>query len=189
MGWTFYNSNYFTKSGAVDRKKECDLLITAENDKRKQTVLKSKMVGSTYYAAVEDFRKETNERKVFAIVILTSSDKANGYNFGYKDLDEFMGPRESKCPNSILDLLSPTDHEWALAWREKCRKFNSVKPLSALPIGTMIQYTRGDGEIRRLIKCSPNYQFKRPFWYCPDDNTYTPVKFISLNYEIVSTNC
>lgn len=188
MGWTFYNSDYYTKSGAVDRKKECDLMVNVENDKRKQTVLKSVMVGSTYYAAVEDIHKETNERMVFAIVILTSSDKANGYNFGYKDLDEFMGPCASKCPNSILDLLSPTDHEGALAWRERCRKFNSTKPLSALPIGTMIQYKRGDGETRRLIKCSPNHQFKRPWWYCPDDNTYSSAKYIPMDYEVIESN-
>ncbi len=188
MGWTFYNSNYYTKSGAVDRKKECDSMINAENDKRKQTVLKSKMVGSTYYAAVEDVQKETNERKVFAVVILTSSDKASGYNFGYKDLDEFMGPCESKYPNSILDLLSPTDHKWALAWRERCRKYNGVKPLSALPIGTMIQYTRGEGEVRRLIKRPPNYQFKRAWWYCPDDNTYSSPKYIPMDYEVVKGN-
>lgn len=187
MGWTFYDANHYTKSGAVDRKKECDSLINAENDKRKQTVLKSRMIGSTYYAAVEDIRKETNERRVFAIVILTSSDKANGCNFGYKDLDEFMGPSESKCPNSILDLLTPTDHEWALAWRERCRKHNSVKPLSALPIGTMIQYTCDDGETIRLIKRPPGYQFKRPFWYCPNYNAHVSLKNIPMDYKIVES--
>jgi hypothetical protein len=32
-----------------------------------------------------------------------------------------MGPRECDCPNSILDLLSPTDHQYAQEWRARCR--------------------------------------------------------------------
>ncbi len=36
-------------------------------------------------------------------------------------LTETMGPYNYGCPARILDLLSPTDNEYALAWREKCR--------------------------------------------------------------------
>lgn len=32
-----------------------------------------------------------------------------------------MGPYEDDCPRSILDLLSPTDNEYANAWRARCR--------------------------------------------------------------------
>jgi hypothetical protein len=44
-----------------------------------------------------------------------------GMIFGYKDMDETMGPHEAECPARILDLLTPTDREYALAWRAKCR--------------------------------------------------------------------
>ena len=32
-----------------------------------------------------------------------------------------MGPCETDCPASILDLLTPTDKEYALDWRARCR--------------------------------------------------------------------
>jgi hypothetical protein len=36
-------------------------------------------------------------------------------------MDETMGPCDHDCPAAILDLLTPTDSEWANAWRQKCR--------------------------------------------------------------------
>ena len=36
-------------------------------------------------------------------------------------LTENFGPCEADCPAAILDLLSPTDHEYALDWRARCR--------------------------------------------------------------------
>ncbi len=32
-----------------------------------------------------------------------------------------MGPCEAECPARILDLLTPTDKEYALDWRKRCR--------------------------------------------------------------------
>lgn len=45
-----------------------------------------------------------------------------GYIFGYKDMDETVGPNESDCPTAILDLLTPTEYPYAQAWRTRCRK-------------------------------------------------------------------
>ena len=36
-------------------------------------------------------------------------------------LTEHMGPCEAECPAVILDLLTPTDTEYAITWRERCR--------------------------------------------------------------------
>lgn len=186
MGWTFYRATHYAKSGRVDRKAECDALINeAKSQSYDYKVLKSAMVGSTYYAAVESTNKKTGDVFVNAYVILTSSYSRNGYNFGYKEICETDGPAESKCPKSILDILSPTNNEWALRWREDCLAFHKIKPLGKLPIGTIISYKRRDGTIRRLVKKPAGYQFKRPFWYCPDDGTYSSVKHIPLNYEVV----
>ncbi len=63
------------------------------------------------------------DRSVTAVVCLvryTPNDR-EGYVFGYKDMDESMGPVESECPEVILDLLTPTDGAYALAWRARCR--------------------------------------------------------------------
>ena len=48
MGWTSYHANYY-KNGTIDRKRECDNYFDKGNCK----ILKSAMVGSTYYAAIK----------------------------------------------------------------------------------------------------------------------------------------
>ena len=88
-------------------------------------VLRSALVGMrVYYAAVEHVRHETNERIVFAAVCLVRYNPRDreGYIFGYKDMDETVGPNESDCPEAILDLLTPTKYPYALAWRTRCRQ-------------------------------------------------------------------
>ena len=58
MGWTEYHATHY-KHGKIDRKAECDELfndfMVDKNNNRigKFEVLKSTMVGSTYYAAVK----------------------------------------------------------------------------------------------------------------------------------------
>ena len=83
-------------------------------------VIKDAVVGSTWYAALKD--KETGE--VHAAVALTCVDRKEYLNFGYKWMSETCGPIECDCPESILSLLTPTDNEDALQWRERCRKKN-----------------------------------------------------------------
>ena len=100
MGWTSYDAtNYkINKKGikVIDKKAECDSLF---DDKHK--VLKSAVVGNVYYAAIEN-----DDKEVYAIVILISTSRSDGFNFGYKDMSEFCGPYETKCPKSILKLLT-----------------------------------------------------------------------------------
>ena len=60
-----------------------------------------------------------------ALVILVKRGRgADGYNFGYKDMDETMGPCESQCPARILDQLSPYKEDatgYCKDWRARCR--------------------------------------------------------------------
>ncbi|WP_445177147.1 DUF6927 domain-containing protein [Rhizorhapis sp. SPR117] len=36
-------------------------------------------------------------------------------------LDETMGPCEAECPARILDLLTSTENQHAIEWRQRCR--------------------------------------------------------------------
>lgn len=60
------------------------------------------------------------KREVIAIVCALDYNPKSDCNFGYKDMDETMGPYLYDCPERILKLLTPTDHEYAKKWREKC---------------------------------------------------------------------
>ena len=124
MGWTHCFDGRRKADGSVDRRFECDRLCTwrrtdeSGNVISSGEVLKSAMVGSTYYAAVKD-----KDGKVWAAIFKTCGQtKFDHTAWGYKDMDETMGPYEDKCPASILALLSPTGDKDALAWRERCRK-------------------------------------------------------------------
>ena len=113
MGWLFMRDmgGYATPRSYLDNQ------FTYQRDTHRLTVLASAMVGSTYYAACERLADDA-ERIVFGIVCLTktSTGARDGCTFGYKDMDETVGPNESECPAAILDELTETDSEYALAW-------------------------------------------------------------------------
>lgn len=202
MGWTSYHVEPTYKKGKqfIDRKSECDNLFNSdavswETNKTigKYEVLKSSMVGSTYYAAVKKtiFATETKleDIKVFAAVTLTSVNNKDYFNFAYKDMDETCGPFECNCPKGILDLLTPTDSEYANDWRKRCyenlKKKNSPNSLNNLPIGSVIRYNRYDGREIELVKCAAAYQFKRPWWKIVGENKYVSAKYIPSDYIVV----
>lgn len=160
MGWTSCHAyeNYRNGKPYIDRKVECDRIF---NDNMvtytkpcqiigKFEVLKSSMVGSTYYAAVKRTKFATEiepeESIVFAAICLTSTDMKSYYNFSYKDMDETCGPYECKCPVGILKLLTPTDNEYANEWRQACWNYHNKKKklpndISNLRVGSKVKFT------------------------------------------------
>lgn len=154
MGWTSYHATHY-KNGRIDRKAECDSIFNSDMVEwggdhttiGKYEVLKSTMVGGTYYAAIKKtkFATETEPEisHVFAAICLTSTNMKDYYNFTYKDMDETCGPGQCDCPKGILDLLTPTNHEYALNWRKACyenlAKKKNPNSLSNLPVGTVIK--------------------------------------------------
>lgn len=125
MGWTTQNRG----KGTTDREFFQNLMGT------KYTIIDCATVGrAVFYAAVR-----TNEGdeagQVWAFVALISW--TGGYhNFGYKDMDERMGPTEASCPARVLDKLTELpgcekrphqERDYcglcaALEWRADCRK-------------------------------------------------------------------
>lgn len=91
------------------------------------TVLATSIVNlRTFYAAVERVCKTTGKREVWAAVILLSyHSKSRSENFCWKSMDESEGPVEARCPERILDLLTPTENTYAIEWRARCRKYHA----------------------------------------------------------------
>jgi hypothetical protein len=93
------------------------------------TVVDSAMVGSTYYAAVRHVTPEQPAGYVFGAIVLTRNP-ASG--FGWKDMDESMGPYEVACPLRILNKLTPIENmpggaarnDYAAQWRENVRQYH-----------------------------------------------------------------
>ena len=134
MGWLFMKS----LSGHCGPRQYLDAQFTYESPEVASRVLRSALVRlRVYYAAVEHVHPATAGREVWAAVCLVKYNPrdAEGYIFGYKDMTESMGPCEAECPESILNLLTPTDNQYAQRWRARChdnaaaRRALSRKPL------------------------------------------------------------
>ncbi|MGO7251699.1 hypothetical protein ACCS63_35795, partial [Rhizobium brockwellii] len=85
-------------------------------------ILDSAIVGmNTYYAAAQ-VMTDGKGSEIFAVVCLIRWNPRNkdGEHFGYKDMEESMGPCEDDCPERILRLLTSSDNENALQWRRRC---------------------------------------------------------------------
>ena len=105
-------------------KEYLDNQLTHQNDNSTCKVLDSAVVGMRrYYAAVERVERSMGERTVTCVVCLVNYNTRakEGDIFGYKDMDETMGPCATDCPARILDLLTPTDVPNAVEWRAQCR--------------------------------------------------------------------
>jgi hypothetical protein len=122
---------------------------TASDGSKKNTVLDTAVVALTeVYAAVET-RHADGTREVWAAVFqvkfMRRSDDGrsrnfDGSKFGYKDQSEHMGPRQTRCPTRILDLLTPTDHEYAIEWRNSCRAYHERQQLNKLENDEIIRF-------------------------------------------------
>jgi hypothetical protein len=123
MGWTY------THRGSTPVKEFLADHINCENEHAKWVLLDIAIVKMrTAYMAVEIIRRDkvTRQldmatRKVVAFVFLLDYRPSDpDYDLGYKDMDESVGPYESECPERILKLLTQTDHEYAVQWRQRC---------------------------------------------------------------------
>ena len=139
MGWTSYHAKYYKPNGEVDRKAEMDHLYTWEDNVHKVSVVKSRMVGSTYYAAIK-VEGDGDTKIIGAVALTCGKDRRDPYfNFGYKGMEETSGPYAYDCPKSILDLLTPTDNEHALEWRRKCSENLAKKKITIPRTATRIE--------------------------------------------------
>lgn len=203
MGWTSYRASFFYRDGQINRKKECDSYFDEGVKRGLCRIEKSVMKGKEYYAAITDLKREVKdavgnvmkddlgniiyegipkeEQKTFAMIFRTAVE---GNTFYFKPMDESCGPFYYGCPNTILNLLSPTDSEYANEWRTKCRNKNAKPSLSRLPIGTKIKYSYYGKEVV-LEKRSPAFQFKTPWWYNQATGKYVKKTHIPENFQIV----
>jgi len=199
MGWTAYHASHYTK-GKPDRVAEVNDLLTWSDERIEFSVILSKAVGSTVYSAVKQTDKATGKESVIGVVTLTSIDTSSDFNFSYKEIEESCGPSESKCPQAILDLLSPVEtiyggraQEWAAEWRERCAEYNAARKteranpdsLSNLPVGSQIcwKYRDSEGEKEMELVKVDHPSRKRPIWMC-GTRTYVPVTRIKT-YSVI----
>lgn len=145
MGWTYTSRNYGESVQEFFAKE----FKSDWNDGRTGRVIRCAATWTTAYLAYEiktpakDGQPE--KREVIALVCLIHHvpRARDGFTFGYKDMDETMGPCESKCPKTILEMLTPTDSQWAKEWRERC--WNRINKRSKIKVkeGDTLRFKNG----------------------------------------------
>ena len=208
MGWDGTYTNMY-KNGKVDVKRFLDNEFTWKSESgQENTVIKSAMVGSVYYAAISVKNHPQDGDSVFCAVCLTSTKRQDGCNIFWKSMTEYDGPINYDCPIGILKLLTPTDSEWAKNWRLKCytkieeKKREKTNPYSLknLPVGSQICFpinfstTSGlkpgdyvtlekDEQTRFCWRNGERVGTTKQYWY---DGYYRwPGKMIPADYKVV----
>jgi hypothetical protein len=117
--------------------------VNCSNEHGSWTLLKGKVIKGVAYMAIRRTLPESTgqEPYVYAGVYKVQMYPKSDYNFGWKDMDESCGPFYYDCPGDILDMLTSTDNENALAWRAECRKRNTASAAVKLTAGVIVMFT------------------------------------------------
>jgi hypothetical protein len=99
------------------------------------TIKKDALVayGHRYYAAATG-----KSGKTAVLVFLLNGGTRGGDGWGYKDIDEFMGPTDVDCPLSVLDAADPVEAfagdyredgglKSARDWRARVRAYHAAR--------------------------------------------------------------
>lgn len=128
MGWTFIPGS--RRSSVIEGLLEPQQFERKDGSKVSRKCIAKCFKGSafagTLYAVFEDTITMPDgtpdllgsHRWIF-VALMQYSRRDEGW--GYKDMDESMGPSESKCPLSYFDMVPCPDNVSAKRWRERCR--------------------------------------------------------------------
>lgn len=160
---------------------EIDRICTFETDTRSARPVKTCLVGTVWYVAVEmtvkqgaplpdDYQVDARGRFVFAATFQTRWDRDG---WAYRAVEEEAGPATSRAPRSLIGMLSPTNREWANAWRRRCLE-SAARRARRLNNGDLIEFSEplefSDGRTRstfRVIKeRPPGYARGRTVFEC-----------------------
>lgn len=181
MGWDFeYCSG--TPSKAYVKERMEDTFTWEKEDGTKLTILKSVIVGSAWYGALETVKPNGT----ITVTAVTAMLSIRHGEWGCKVMDETEGPYLYECPDSILNMLTPTDNAYAMEWRKTCRVYTKKKKrLKELPFGAIISIPWGDGDTMTLTKRHPRYQFKKAWWEAPNGSYVKKTDIPIMEYEVL----
>lgn len=186
MGWMFYTDPTRVQ-GHTGEKDEITRLTTHKTDTVAYRPLQISKVGSTWYAAVErrpldgkqieqtHYVPNNDGSYVFAAIFLVRYDQGC---FGYKDMDETMGPNEARAPMSLIKKLSPLIEPrgdgqrcYASEWRARCRAFAEIptyKVGDVIELAAPIALQNGS-VLKTVCKASMVYRGKTRSYYIDQD--------------------
>ena len=117
--------------------------------------LKHCWVGNNLWAVQEGEKQDGSVVRFVALYLIKGRNNSRD-GWGYKDVDESMGPYETSCPVSYIELVEAHEKErgyepagYAAEWRQKVRD-RAVRAKRKLEVGQDIRL--GDTEYRVVEK-------------------------------------
>ena len=113
MGWTFSES-WMTRKA----------LIQALTQDGYHKTLRHCCVGNNLWC-VKEGQHGNNLVRYIVLYMMKGPTKSKGYTgrdkdwWGYKDIDETMGPNETSCPVSYLEICTAPEGHYAYEWRQR----------------------------------------------------------------------
>lgn len=120
MGWLFTQGQ--TRHQLIERcSKGWDT-----DDGAKVVALARQAVGNNLWVVFEKSPPVSEANPVAKrFIILFLMQKDGSYGWGYKDIDESMGPVEVSCPLKFLDMVPEVPEPYGAAWRERVRAYHA----------------------------------------------------------------
>lgn len=111
MGWSFACSPSFKKADQVAEFRGGNFWAAGIK------VLDDAVVGNNYWALLE----RPDGQKTIALNMMRGGGRNEGW--GYKGLDETMGPYQFNCPLRLIDAASNPANDNAAEWRKQVREY------------------------------------------------------------------
>ena len=142
MGWTFRRNA--TKQQLIDDRLAPWDFVTAPGDEKwtgkaagtrtQSVVLAFRCVGNSLWSVRETTITppggEAKTRKWIGLDLLD----LDGYGWGWKSMDESMGPYDCSCPPEFLDLAPQPEGEFCAKWREAIMKNANKQMVLFVPL-------------------------------------------------------
>jgi hypothetical protein len=132
MGWLYTEGQ--TRRQLID-----NLTREWETADRKGSTYKRYCSGNTLFTVTEIVNKHSGEIMRYIGVYLLQREQ--NYGWGYKDMDESMGPYQYGCPLSFFDLV-PDPGGYATEWRKRNRE-NHARRFQKLELHQRVKLTNG----------------------------------------------
>jgi hypothetical protein len=131
MGW------YYTQGAS-----RADIIAELLVDTTHRTIAHS--ARSNRLWAVREYERDGKPVRYIALYLL----RGDRDGWGYKPMDETVGPCEKDCPLKFLDLASPDPSGYAKQWREEVRAYHAAQRakralIKALKPGSVLQLVKG----------------------------------------------
>jgi hypothetical protein len=203
MGWTFMPSHGRDRAEIIRGKLDWD------NDTFTDKVADHAVIGTTVYLVVCRTPKATWEPSTIYvndadgsfrwIAVFLTRKARDAYDFGYKPLEESMGPVEASCPRRLIAAASPlrnpdpaVEGNYAARWRQKCldgaktkaRRKAELVPGATIHLSRALDFTDGYSGDRFVVEIVRRRGRNHTYFRAPNGGLYRISNLDGIGYRV-----